>query len=294
MARRPKVSILIPVYNVEDYLGKCLDSVISQTMNNIEIICVNDGSTDGSQKILEYYKKKDKRIIIVNKENGGLPSARNAGLEIARGEYIGFVDSDDYINKDMYEKMYCAAKKKDSDVVICGANIYPEEPHADQWLYGCLSPKSRYYEKFEPEILFKEQDLSPFLWRTLVSRRLIEKQNFRLDEEVQLGEDKAFQSKIYPYANSITVISDKLYNYCWYRPGSLMAENIYTNPTIKIEKHVNLIEAMSADIQKLPDSINIKEIKESFLKWAISFIYNDFIYCTQKQKKNCAEKRTPR
>ena len=70
MARRPKVSILIPVYNVEDYLGKCLDSVISQTMNNIEIICVNDGSTDGSQKILEYYKKKDKRIIIVNKENG--------------------------------------------------------------------------------------------------------------------------------------------------------------------------------------------------------------------------------
>lgn len=290
MARRPKVSILIPVYNVEDYLGKCLDSVISQTMNNIEIICVNDGSTDGSQKILEYYKKKDKRIIIVNKENGGLPSARNAGLEIARGEYIGFVDSDDYINKDMYEKMYCAAKKKDSDVVICGANIYPEEPHADQWLYGCLSPKSRYYEKFEPKILFKEPDLSPFLWRTLVSRRLIEKKNFRLDEDVHLGEDKAFQNKIYPYANSITVISDKLYNYCWYRPGSLMAENAYANPTLKVEKHVKLIEAMSVDIQKLPDSINIKEIKESFLKWAISFIYNDFIYCTQKQKKNCAEK----
>ena len=97
---KPIVSILIPVYNVENYLEKCLDSVISQTMNNIEIICVNDGSTDHSGEILEKYQKKDKRIIVVNKENGGLPSARNAGLEIARGKYIGFVDSDDYINSD--------------------------------------------------------------------------------------------------------------------------------------------------------------------------------------------------
>ena len=80
---KPIVSILIPVYNVENYLDKCLDSVISQTMNNIEIICVNDGSTDHSGEILEKYQKKDKRIIVVNKENGGLPSARNAGLEIA-------------------------------------------------------------------------------------------------------------------------------------------------------------------------------------------------------------------
>lgn len=99
---KPIVSILIPVYNVENYLEKCLDSVISQTMNNIEIICVNDGSTDHSGEILEKYQKKDKRIIVVNKENGGLPSARNAGLEIARGKYIGFVDSDDYINSDLY------------------------------------------------------------------------------------------------------------------------------------------------------------------------------------------------
>ena len=287
---KPIVSILIPVYNVENYLEKCLDSVISQTMNNIEIICVNDGSTDHSGEILEKYQKKDKRIIVVNKENGGLPSARNAGLEIARGKYIGFVDSDDYINSDMYEKMYRAAKKHDSDVVICGANIYPEEPHADQWLYNCLSPKSRYYDKFEPDILFQEQDMSPFLWRTMVSRRLIEKKNFRLDEEVQIGEDKAFQNKIYPYANSITVISDKLYNYCWYRPGSLMERNVYTDPTLKVEKHIKLIETMSEDINKLPLSTDLRQMKESFLKWAISFIYNDFVYCTQKQKKNCANR----
>lgn len=186
--------------------------------------------------------------------------------------------------------MYSAAKKNDSDVVICGANIYPEEPHASQWLYDCLSPKSRYYDAFDPDILFKEQDLSPFLWRTLVSRRLIEKKNFRLDEDVQLGEDKAFQNKIYPYANSITVISDKLYNYCWYRPGSLMAENAYADPTLKVEKHVKLIEVMSADINKLPVSADSRAMKGSFLKWIISFIYNDFIYCTQKQKKNCADR----
>ena len=186
--------------------------------------------------------------------------------------------------------MYRAAKKHDSDVVICGANIYPEEPHADQWLYNCLSPKSRYYDKFEPDILFQEQDMSPFLWRTMVSRRLIEKKNFRLDEEVQIGEDKAFQNKIYPYANSITVISDKLYNYCWYRPGSLMERNVYTDPTLKVEKHIKLIETMSEDINKLPLSTDLRQMKESFLKWAISFIYNDFVYCTQKQKKNCANR----
>ena len=138
--KKPIVSVLIPVYNVEKYLKKCLESVTGQTLTNIEIICVNDGSTDNSLKILEKYKALDSRIKIVNKENGGLPSARNAALDIATGEYVGFVDSDDYIEENMFERLVEVAHNENSEVVICGANIFPERTRADEWLYTCLSP----------------------------------------------------------------------------------------------------------------------------------------------------------
>lgn len=281
----PIVSVLIPVYNVEDYLEKCLDSVISQTLNNIEIICVDDGSTDGSAKILKKYKKKDRRIKIITKENGGLPSARNAGLEAARGKYIGFVDSDDFIEPNMYEIMVDNAKLHDSDVVICGANIFPESPRADQWLYDTLSPWPRHYEKFDPDILFKTVDTTPFLWRTIVSKRLIDSQNFRLDEDVILGEDKAFQCKVYPYAKGITVIPDKLYNYYWCRPGSLMAETAYTNITAKVEKHVKLVSSIAQYI--FQNELNLDDKRHTikdYFDWAVPFVYQDFIYCSQNEK----------
>lgn len=281
----PVVSVLIPIYNVEEYLEKCLDSVIAQTLNNIEIICVNDGSTDGSAEILRRYKKKDGRIKIITKENGGLPSARNAGLEAAKGKYIGFVDSDDYIEPTMYETMVNSARLHDSDVVICGANIFPESPRAEQWLYDTLSPLPRHYESFDPDILFKVADTTPFLWRTIVSRRLIASRNFRLDEDVVLGEDKAFQCKIYPYAKGITVISDKLYNYYWCRPGSLMAENAYTDITGKVKKHVKLVQSIADYIfnGELAQKDRRMTVKNYF-DWAVPFIYQDFIYCPLDEK----------
>lgn len=282
---KPIVSVLIPVYNVEDYLEKCLNSVIAQTLNNIEIICVNDGSTDGSAEILKKYKNKDNRIKIITKENGGLPSARNAGLEVAKGKYIGFVDSDDYIESTMFETMVNNAMLHDSDVVICGANIFPESPRADQWLYDTLSPRPRHYEKFDSDILFKEIDTTPFLWRTIVSKRLIDSRNFRLDEDVVLGEDKAFQCKIYPYAKGITVIPDKLYNYYWCRPGSLMAESAYTNLTGKVKKHVKLVKSIADYISncELIQSDKRTAVKNYF-DWAVPFIYQDFVYCSFDEK----------
>ena len=97
MLNKPTVSVIIPVYNVEQYLSKCLDSVINQTFKNIEIICINDGSTDNSLKILNEYAMADKRIIVINQENSGVYAARNKGLQIANGKYISFVDSDDWI-----------------------------------------------------------------------------------------------------------------------------------------------------------------------------------------------------
>lgn len=116
-----KISLIIPVYNVENYIEKCLLSIVNQTFQGIEIIIVNDGSTDGSMKIVRKFKNKYSNISIVNKENGGLSSARNSGLKIARGKYIAFIDSDDYIDKSMLQQMYNKAEEKDLDIVACNA-----------------------------------------------------------------------------------------------------------------------------------------------------------------------------
>ena len=112
-----KISVIVPVYNVEDYLEECIESILGQTYKNLEIILVDDGSTDNSSKICDTYEKKDNRIKVIHKENGGLSSARNNGLKHITGDYISFVDSDDFINKTMYEKLYMAIKQYDADVV---------------------------------------------------------------------------------------------------------------------------------------------------------------------------------
>lgn len=114
-----KVSIIVPIYNVETYLEKCLDSLTSQTLNEIEILAINDGSTDRSLEILEKYAKRDSRIIILNKENGGLSDARNYAFPYIHGEYVGFVDSDDYVDLQMYEVMFKRAVESSADIVEC-------------------------------------------------------------------------------------------------------------------------------------------------------------------------------
>ncbi|MFZ3577233.1 glycosyltransferase family 2 protein, partial [Virgibacillus sp. DJP39] len=114
-----KLSIIVPVYKVEQYLAKCIDSILNQTYKDFELILVNDGSPDNCSDICDSYMKKDNRIKVIHKANGGLSSARNAGIQIARGEYIGFVDSDDFIHRRMYEVLYKNAFKYLSDIVVC-------------------------------------------------------------------------------------------------------------------------------------------------------------------------------
>ena len=114
-----KVSIVVPVYNVEKYIEKCLDSIINQSFSNIEIILVDDGSTDNSGKICDIYEKKDTRIKVIHKKNGGLSDARNYGIEVATGEFISFIDSDDYIEENMIERLYESCKKDESDISCC-------------------------------------------------------------------------------------------------------------------------------------------------------------------------------
>lgn len=116
---KPTISVIIPVYNVEAYLSKCIDSVRNQTYRNLEILLVNDGSTDYCESICERYAALDARIKVIHKENGGLSDARNAGIEAARGEFLGFVDSDDWIDEDMYELLYNLISEYEADIAIC-------------------------------------------------------------------------------------------------------------------------------------------------------------------------------
>ena len=120
----PKISIIVAVYNIEKFLPKCLDSLCLQSLNDIEIICVNDGSTDKSLDILNEYAKKDSRIKIINQKNNGVAAARNAGLSVAQGEYLQFVDGDDWINLNLCEKVYNVAQKNDSDIVMFNVAFY--------------------------------------------------------------------------------------------------------------------------------------------------------------------------
>lgn len=117
---KPEISIIVPIYNVELYLRKCVDSILAQTFRSFELILVNDGSPDKCGEICEYYKELDPRVVVIHKQNGGLSDARNYGIDVAEGRYIGFVDSDDWIEPDMYEALYGLITAHNADIAVCG------------------------------------------------------------------------------------------------------------------------------------------------------------------------------
>ena len=282
----PFVSVLVPVYNVSKYLRQCLDSLINQTLREIEIICVNDGSTDDSPAILAEYAAMDDRVRIINKANGGLPSARNAGLEVARGSYVGFVDGDDYVDARMFDRMYAEAKLRDADIVVCGAHCFPNEDEAPKWLRDTLSPRDTFYKNASADVLFEERGARPFVWRDLVRRSLIEAHGFRLDPTIVVGEDQAFQFKIFPVAEKVSFISDKLYYYRWSRPDSLMNESGYRDYGTRIYKHVRMIESIGRNWNVLG---LMKQNYKKFFDWCVDFFYWDIIRVTACDRTKIAE-----
>lgn len=276
----PIVSIIVPVYNTAKYLPRCLESLLNQTLVGVEIICINDGSTDNSEKVLKSYEKKDKRIVVINQKNGGSAAARNAGLKVAKGTYIGFIDSDDYAETNMYEVLVTEARNSSADVVVCGAHIYPEEPRAGQWLYDSLSPIRKIYDHYDAALCFSDVHTNNFLWRTLIRKKLIRDNKISFDNDLKLGEDKTFLCNIYPHAKRISVIPDKLYHYCWHREGSLMDVLAYTNKSKKLEEHCLLVERISEYIAEREISGEKKEL----VQWVIPFLYGDFIYQNRNNK----------
>ena len=176
------ISIIIPVYKVEKYLEKCIQSLINQTYENLQIILVDDGSPDNCGKICDEYAKKDHRIEVIHKSNGGLSDARNKGLEIAKGEYIGFIDSDDYIESDMYEVLYNLLKQYNADVSIC--NFYTVSQ-------GKISIKNadngiNEYNRIEilKEILL-DKNIQSYAWNKLYKKELFDEIKYPIGKKYE-------------------------------------------------------------------------------------------------------------
>ena len=203
-----KISVIIPIYNVEAYLPQCLDSIINQTLKNLEIICINDGSTDGSLKIAEKYAEKDKRIIIINQQNQGLPNARNSGLKIATGEYIMFIDSDDWIDTDYIEKMYFSAIENNADMVKSGYKHYFHDKVTDDLINKKIN--NRYTKKQ----LLQPYENNIVVWATLYEKDFLIKNNILyFDNDILKHEDILYTLKSTILANKIAPVIDTYYNY---------------------------------------------------------------------------------
>lgn len=226
MSNQVKVSIIIPVYNVEQYISQCLDSLINQTLQEIEIICINDGSKDNSLNILNDYAKKDSRIKIINKKNEGLSCARNDGLKAASGEYIGYVDSDDWVAEDFYEKLFIAAKKYNAD--IAAGNIV-----------RCGKLVRKYRIKYEKEELLTDglEKLKAaqipkynYVWNKIYKRESL----LKLDIPFPVGkvyEDIRWSIKVIYYLENLVTVPESNY---YYRKN----QNSIVSVTKKSEKNM--------------------------------------------------------
>lgn len=223
--KQPLISIIVPVYKTEKYLDKCLKSIVNQTYKNLEIILVDDGSPDKCPMICDEWAEKDDRIKVIHKENGGVSSARNAGLDLSSGDFIGFVDADDFVNENMYSCLIDDLIKHQSDISMCSinfldenGNIYKSDDELNLTNFiedNCNNLVNEMYRTCNCHLVA--------LWNKLYSKKLFKTLRF---PEGRLFEDWTLIPMIYFECKRLSYISDKLYNYSAHRVGS--AVHTYT------------------------------------------------------------------
>ncbi len=277
-----KVSIIIPVYGVEKYISKCLESLVNQTLNDIEIIVVNDGTKDNSQKIIDkYVKKYPDKVKSFIKENGGQGSARNYGLKQANGDYIGYVDSDDYVELEMYEKLYNKAISDNLDIAICG-NYNVSEDYKNKKV-------DLEFIKFEDNkinALFGKKAV----WNKIYKKSIVEKLEFR---SKVWYEDFDFSIKAICSAKKIEYVNEPLYDYLLREGSTMNNSNVIRNLEIldafneivkdkKYKKYYDIIEFLAIDhiyISTIVRVINAKvdkNIKIEVIDKLIDYMNNNF------------------
>ena len=284
-SREPLVSVIVPTYNVDEYIKQCVDSLLDQTYKNIEVICIDDGSTDNTVPILKFMQDKDERLILVQQEHAGVSAARNRGLDAARGKYINFVDSDDFIQWNSYEILVSVAEKNQLDLIIFGGNAVGEAP---EWIQKKLNTKYKYYEKGTAgKVVFEEESARPFLWLHFIKRELIERDDkLRFNESMEMGEDQLFQFEYVPRAESVMVLEDKLYNYRIGRNCSLM--QLYEKQRMKkFDSHILLISKV---IESWKKRGLLWENEDQLITWIVNLTYWSLIFFPKPFQPELAKK----
>lgn len=235
MEKTPLLSVIVPVYNVEDYLGRCVESILAQTYKNLEIILVDDGAKDSSGAICDAYAQKDRRIQVIHKENGGLSSARNAGLDMATGTYIAFVDSDDWIEPDAYENMLKVAQKLDVKLV-CGGRYDVKSKTGEKKVGLCPRKTERITAEELVGRIFTWDQCDSSACDKLYHRSLLE--NWRFPEG-KVCEDVPVMYRIILGTDYVAVYGQPIYNY-FHRPGSITTASV-SDKTFHFLEHTEVI-----------------------------------------------------
>lgn len=290
------ISIIVPVYKVEKYLDLCISSIVSQTYKNLEIILVDDGSPDNCPEICDEWVGKDCRVKVIHKENGGVSSARNAGLDIAAGEYIGFVDSDDYIEPDMYEILYNNILSYNADMCSCNFNCIDKEHN----IYNLMKYKNKVIDTSKEIILnyLSDNFVDPCCHSKLYSSKIINNEKLRFEVNIKNGEDFLFNYSFFKYSKKVVAIENSLYNYYCEREGS--ATNVVSYDIIcrwkntkKVLLDLNDYDIYSVCIKKYGSELLccLRELLKSNNKAFIDKYYNEITSEIKKYSKEFLELR---
>ena len=262
----PKVSIIVPVYNAQDYLEKCLDSILNQTLNDFEVILVNDGSKDNSPIICDEYAKKDSRIRVIHQINKGVSYARNRGLDLATGDYIGFVDPDDYIDCHMYQRLYDIILEESADISWCGyRRIYGKEQ-----FISATTNKVNVFNHAESLVCFFERKKpfdNTFLFDKLFKKSLFK--GIRLNEKLTIQEDREVLLRIFNQSNKIVYVDTPFYNYMIRDTGASRVKNL---------KYYHSILASMEEVYRYTAN-NISDYCDYALNNYIEQLFNNIVVC---------------
>ena len=269
------ISVIVPVYNVEKYLSQCIESIINQTYKNLQIILVNDGSTDESLKICNEYKEIDKRIVVIDSVNKGVSNARNLGIEASYGKYITFIDSDDFFDLEFCENMLKNIKNTDADCVICGyKRIYPNKSEII-----VNSPFQTINEMEFLEKILEVQSGLGFCHMKLWRSEIIKNKNIRFKQELLVGEDALFCMQCSEYIKKICLLDKPLYNYR-FNDQSLVRkfDKKYANKYLKSMK-----ETEKYLLDKYKNNLKISEKINNYITYHVLLIIVN--YCFNPENK---------
>lgn len=291
-----KVSVIVPVYNVEQYLCRCVDSIISQTLKDIEIILVDDGSPDNSPKMCDEYALKDSRIKVIHKVNGGLSSARNAGMKIAQGDYIFFVDSDDWLDENGLELLYNKAFEYDVDFVRYRAirtgwpGLEYNSPcilETPREIAGGYYSKDRIINEIYPKLIITEEiTMGPIVgaWGSLYKRSLLIDNDIFFYEDIKLSEDMIFSARVVTSSNSFYYIEDACVYHYFFNPNSI-SKSFRADRWDSCKQNIRLFERDFSNYQEYDFSVQLNR-----LRWFCIFMgLNERNYIKDKaqRKKYC-------